>query len=250
MTRLVLLTSPLLGPSVWAPVAGLLRDQDLPVTVAAVAGPVRTAADVLAAFVDAVPDEPGLVLVPHSNAGLYVDALAAVRRVERVVFVDAGLPSRSGPTPVAPAALRRHLEGLADADGLLPPWTGGWPEQAIARLFPDARTRAVVESEQRRLPLGYFADAVPAPAPQPEPQLAPEPTATAHPRAKCGYLAFGDTYTEERETAVQRGWPVETLVGEHLHQLVDPEAVAAAVIRLADRHSDRQLPPETGPRPG
>ncbi len=239
MTRLVLLTSPLLGPSVWAPVAGLLRDQDLPVTVAAVAGPVRTAADVLAAFVDAVPDEPGLVLVPHSNAGLYVDALAAVRRVERVVFVDAGLPSRSGPTPVAPAALRRHLEGLADADGLLPPWTGWWPDQAVARLFPDARTRAVVESEQRRLPLGYFADAVPAPAPHPAAAVVPG-----------GYLAFGDTYAEERDTAARRGWRVETLAGEHLHQLVDPEAVAAAVIRLADRHSDRQLPPETGPRPG
>ena len=106
------------------------------VTVAAAAGPVRTAADVLAAFVDAVPDEPGLVLVPHSNAGLYVDALAAVRRVERVVFVDAGLPSRSGPTPVAPAELRRHLEGLADADGLLPPWTGWWPEHAIDAAVP------------------------------------------------------------------------------------------------------------------
>lgn len=242
MTRLVLLTSPLLGPSAWAPVAGLLRDQGLAVTVAAAAGPVRTAADVLAAFVDAVPDEPGLMLVPHSNAGLYVDALAAVRRVERVVFVDAGLPSRSGPTPVAPAELRRHLEELADADGLLPPWTGWWPEHAIARLFPDARTRAVVETEQRRLPLGYFADAVPAPA--------AEAAATAHPAVPGAYLAFGDTYAEERATAVQRGWPVETLAGEHLHQLVDPAGVAAAVIRLADRHSDRQLPPETGPRPG
>jgi len=171
---------------------------------------------------------------------LYVDAVAAVRRVERVVFVDAGLPSRTGPTPVAPAELRRHLEGLADADGLLPPWTGWWPEQAVARLFPDARTRAVVESEQRRLPLGYFADAVPA----------PEPATTAHPTVPGAYLAFGDTYAEERETAVERGWPVETLAGEHLHQLVDPVAVGAAVIRLADRHSDGQLPPVKGPRPG
>ena len=33
-------------------------------------------------------------LVPHSNAGLYVAALAAARPVEAVVFVDAGLPSR------------------------------------------------------------------------------------------------------------------------------------------------------------
>ena len=256
MTRLVLMSSPLLGPSAWAPVAGLLGGQGLPVTVAAVAGPVRTAADVLAGFVDAVPDEPGLVLVPHSNAGLYVDALAAVRRVERVVFVDAGLPSRSGPTPVAPAELRRHLEGLVDADGLLPPWTGWWPEQAVERLFPDARTRAVVESEQRRLPLDYFADAVPASAAHPaaargaHPGADPAARPAAHPTVPGGYLAFGDTYAEERETAVRRGWPVETLAGEHLHQLVDPEAVAAAVLRLADRHSDVQLPPDTGPTPG
>ncbi len=237
MTRLVLLTSPLLGPSVWAPVAGLLRDQGLTVTVAAVTRPVRTATDVLAAFLDAVPDESGLVLVPHSNAGLYVDALAAVRRVDRVVFVDAGLPSPSGPTAVAPAGLRRLLEGLADADGLLPPWTAWWPEPDVERLLPDARTRALVEGEQRRLPLGYFADAVPAPATR---------------RAVTGaYLAFGDTYAEERETAVQRGWPAETLAGEHLHQLVDPVAVAAAVRRWAHGdHSDGQLPREAGPRPG
>jgi hypothetical protein len=243
MPVLTLLPSPLLGPAVWEPAAdGLIRRGWDVATLPALPRPPTCAQDAVDACVAALPADRELVLVPHSNAGLYVDALAAVRRVERVVFVDAGLPSRSGATPMAPAALRRHLEGLADADGLLPPWTGWWPEQAIARLFPDARTRAVVESEQRRLPLGYFADAVPAPA--------PEPTTAAHPRATGAYLAFGDTYAEERGTAVQRGWPVETLAGEHLHQLVDPEAVAAAVIRLADRHSDGQLPPETGPRPG
>jgi hypothetical protein len=46
------------------------------------------------------------------------------------------------------------------------------------------------------------------------------------------YLAFGDTYAEERSTAERRHWPVRTLPGEHLHLLVDPEAVTDALLEL------------------
>ena len=35
--------------------------------------------------------------------------------------------------------------------------------------------------------------------------------------------------------AGERGWPVEALAGEHLHQLVDPGAVADSVVRLLRR---------------
>jgi len=33
--------------------------------------------------------------------------------------------------------------------------------------------------------------------------------------------------------AHQRDWPVRELVGEHLHMLIDPGAVAAALVGLA-----------------
>ena len=113
------------------------------------------------------------------------------------------------------------LGGLADEAGLLPPWTQWWPPEDTAQLFPDPATRASVEREQRRLPLSYFDGAVPSPAGWRD--------------VPAGYLAFGDTYADERAFAERSGWAVETLPGEHLHMLVDPVSVADALTRLAPR---------------
>ena len=55
----------------------------------------------------------------------------------------------------------------------------------------------------------------------------------AHPQA---YLALGNTYAEETAFARRLGWPTTVLDGAlHLHHLVDPDAVAAAVLDLAGR---------------
>jgi hypothetical protein len=220
MTRLVLVPSPLLGPAVWAPVADELRRRGRSVSVAGPAGPVGSPTDVVRGLLaELAPGEP-LTLVPHSNAGLYVAALAAERPVEGVVFVDAGLPSSAPTTPATPPAFRAFLAGLVGDDGLLPPWTRWWPAEDVDALFPDAQTRAAVEREQRRLPLGYFEADVPTPP--------------GWERLPAAYLAFGDTYADERAEARGRGWPVETLPGEHLHLLVDPVAVTDALVRLLD----------------
>ena len=218
MSRLVLLASPFLGPAVWAPVADLLDGSGWTVSVPRLRPPVGSPADVLRGLLEEIPDEPGLALVPHSNSGLYVAALAADRDVDAVVFVDAGLPAAAPSTPTAPAALRDALAAIVDVDGLLPPWTRWWPDADTDPLFPDLPTRRAVEAEQARLPLTYFDLTVPSPA--------------GWERLPAAYLAFGDTYDEECTEARRRGWPVETLPGEHLHQLVDPQAVAGALTRL------------------
>ncbi len=203
---LVLLPSPLLGPRVWQSVAGLLRAAGRETVVAAV-GEVSTAGEV--------------VLVPHSNAGLYVPGLTEGRRVAGFVFVDAGLPPAGpGRVPLAPAAFREFLAGKADAGGLLPPWTQWWGD-GVDELFPDAATRAEVEAEQTRLPLAYFERTLPVPAGW-----------DGRPGA---YLAFGDTYADERAAAEARGWPTRTLDGGHLHMLIDPPAVATAIAALTDQ---------------
>jgi hypothetical protein len=162
-----------------------------------------------------------VVLVPHSNAGLYVAALAAERDVTAVVFVDAGLPSGGPSTPTAPDAVRALLADLVEDDGLLPVWTRWWPAEEVDALLPDAAARAAVEAEQARLPLEYFDSAVPTP-----------PGWEALPAA---YLAFGDTYSGELLQAERRGWPVERMSGDHLHMLVDPDGVAEALLRLIAR---------------
>ena len=212
---LALLPSPLLGPRVWADVAAGLRDTGREVATPSARG--GTPDEVLATLLDGLAADRDLVLVPHSNAGLYVPAVAAVRRVVGCVFVDAALPSEAGSTPTAPPALVQHLRTLAGPDGLLPGWTDWWSGADVDALFPSAQVRAEVEAEQARLPLSYFDATVPTPR---WADLA------------CAYLAFGTTYDAEVARARAAGWPVEVLDGRHLHQLVDPDAVTAAILRL------------------
>jgi hypothetical protein len=196
-----------------------------------------------------VPAGRPVVLVPHSNAGLFAPEIAVRRDVVGTVFVDAALPPRvvapeippeippeiaqpgspehteraisrptRGEAPLAPPGFLGFLDGLADAEGMLPPWTRWWPKADVDVLFPDRATRLLVEQEQQRLPLAYFHDTIAVPAGWTD--------------APNAYLAFGDTYADERRLAGEWGWPVTTLTGEHLHQLVSPTDVAAALTTL------------------
>ena len=214
----VLLPSPLLGPAVWEPVAAALRGRGHRTTVvASPSTPPRAPSDVRDHILSSVPEGEPVVLVPHSNAGLFVPAVVRQRDVVGVVFVDAGLPPSSGRVPLSPPAHLGHLAELADADGLLPPWTKWWDPAEIAALFPDAQTQHAVEAEEQRLPLGYFRGELEVP--------------TGWDQGFAGaYLAFGSTYAAEAASARRRGWPVRTFEGAgHLHQLVDPGGVADAI---------------------
>lgn len=218
----VLIASPFLGPAVWGPVERELREvHGLPATTVGAldlgsADPTR----ILAALHERLPLRDDLLLVPHSNAGLYVPSLLEATRAGGAVFVDAVLPPSSGSIAVAPPALRRVLTPLADDAGLLPGWTRWWPEPAVAELFPDSATRTRVETEQKRLPAAYLDAEVTVPDGWDDiPGVA--------------YLAFGDAYAEEAEEARRRGWPVSTMAGNHLHMLCDPVAVAADIVRLS-----------------
>lgn len=218
---LCLLPSPLLGPACWRPVSDVLSDRGFTVAEGWPAlGPAPgTGADALAAYLAAIPPDRDVVLVPHSNAGLFVPSLAAARRVLGYIFVDAGLPLDGGDrVPMIPPEFYEMLAGKADGSGLAPLWTQWWDEDSVSALFPDAGTRAAVEREQSRLPLSYFTETVAVPL-----GWAERPGA---------YLAFGDTYAAERAAAIARGWPVATLPGEHLHMLVDPVEVAGAITDL------------------
>ena len=215
---LALLPSPLLGSAVWQPVARVLADHGWHTVICVAAPPVRTGQDALDAFVATLPTEQDLVVVPHSNAGVYVPELVMQRRVVGAVFVDAVLPPGRGHVPLAPPAFLDLLREKADDDGLLPVWTSWWDEADVMDLFPDAQTRARVEVEQQQLPLSYFESTLPIPQGWDD--------------IPGAYLAFGDTYATERDQAAQRRWPVSTLSGGHLHMLIDPEKVAAELVAL------------------
>lgn len=228
MSLVALLPSPLLGSAMWQPVASVLAESGRQAVAIDIRGPApATAQDALQAYLRALPDADELVLVPHSNAGLYVPAIAEHREVGAAVFVDAGLPPLGGGgAPTVPSGFFAVIAEKADDRRMLPVWTEWWDEQEVAALFPDAATRADIERQQRRLPLSYFEDEVPVPS--------------GWANRPCAYLAFGETYQMEVEMARQLGWPVRTLDGEHLEMVVHPTGVADAILSLLGEAADHR----------
>jgi len=215
---LCLLPSPLTGPAVWRPVERVLASGGAELAVLPPPSQTpRTSADVRDWFLAGIPADRDVVLIPHSNAGWYVPALTTQRRVTGYVFVDAVLPPPGGQAPMISAEFYDMIAAKADADGILPPWTGWWDED-LSALFSSAAVREEVERGQPRLRLSYFAE-----------QLTVPSGWDTRPGA---YLAFGEAYAPELADAKGRGWPTRTLAGEHLHMLIDPARVAAEITSL------------------
>lgn len=225
----VLVHSPSVGPLTWTPVAASLRargHQSIVPSLLAVAdaGPPfwpRVVDAVTAVMSRLDPDRP-VVLVAHSNAGLFIPLLVthATRPVRGCLFVDAALPASVGSTPVVPAELLHGLRAKV-TDGRLPPWTEWWDEGDVAPMFPDPEIRAAVTAEQPWLPLAYYEQLVPVPAGWDD--------------QPCGYLVFGPPYDRLAADARGRGWLIDELPGQHLHQIVDPDGVADRLILMAQR---------------
>lgn len=219
MTRAVLLPSPFLPAHAYAALVDALGRRGWGVVVATTDSRPDGPAPVLTAYGDCVERERPDVVVGHSNAGRYAVAVAAGAPV---VHVDAALPPSSGDATLAPEALLDHLAGLADPDGLLPPWTRWWSDEDVAAVVPGPRVLAGIRAQEPRLPLSYVRARLGAPVGW---QEAPQ-----------AYLALGVTYAGELGLARRLGWPAQVLDGAgHLHHLVDPDAVAALVVDLAAR---------------
>jgi hypothetical protein len=227
MPLFVLIHSPSVGPSTWSPVAEQLVASGCDAVVPSLlsvgeGGPPfwpRAVAAVAAGLAGTDPGQP-LVLVAHSNAGVFVPVIerGLVQPVACSVFADATVPAARGHTPTAGEEFLPFLRSLADPDGRLPRWTDWWDEDDIAPMFPSPQAREVITGEQPRLPLAYYQEQVPAPAGWDD--------------HSCGYLLFSPAYQDQARQARQRGWPVQSLPGEHLHQIVDPDGVAHALLDL------------------
>jgi hypothetical protein len=229
---LVLVHSPLVGPTTWEPTAAALRAAGRDVRVPALTPPLeaarprwRTAADeVVTATAEVAPDRP-LVVVGHSAAGPRVPVIGhaltgAGHRVDAYVLVDAGMPYPDRvPAEALPPEFVAHLDALVQADGLLPPWPEWWPPEVLAGLVPDEGLRARVAAECRPTPRDLYDEPVPV--------LDGWPGSTP-----CGYLSF--TYEDDAAEAERRGWAVVRADGHHLRPTVDPDGVASLLLALVD----------------
>ncbi|MGW8374465.1 alpha/beta fold hydrolase [Streptomyces sp. ODS28] len=227
-SALVLVHSPLTGPSVWQPAAGLLRARGHEVAVPSLGealegeGPYypRLAAAAAGQIRDQAPDATHLTLAAHSGAGALLPAVADAARapVRNAVYVDALLPHPGVSwLATAPDELRSRMRELT-RDGALAPWHEWFPRGTVEALVPDAAQRTRFCAELPRVPERYFAE--------------PAPDSRALEPGSCAYLRLSETYEPQAATAERAGWPVRRLRAHHLSLLTSPEATADALEEL------------------
>ena len=137
------------------------------------------------------------------------------------LFVDAGLPApgASRLSQFPPPAAEAFRRAAAERGGVLHVWT----DDELRETIPDAAVRAAFVAELHArgpLPLAVYEELL--------------PVSDGWPDAPCGYLRFGanPAYDAPAAEAHRRGWPVRFIEGDHFHMLVDPPAVAAALLEL------------------
>lgn len=222
MPIFALVHSPFLGPRSWEAVGAALDNRDERALLVDISDGLRVQRDFRAALGETAARQIGerAILVAHSGAGALVPEIvrAADGRVETVIFVDALLPHAGRSWfDTAPESLATRLrrEGRA---GRAPPWPDWLPPGLLERLLPDRRMRETLIDGAPPPPLAFLDE----PAPQ-----------YPAPRRGCGYLQLSPAYDREAGQARDRGWPVERLDGHHLPIMVNPSAVAAALVDLA-----------------
>jgi hypothetical protein len=233
--RLVLVHSPLVGRSVWEPVAAELAGCGYELCLPDLAGAISAGPPYCLRQARAIAGAAGggsVTLVGYSGAGpLLAAAGALTSQVLGYVFVDARLPTPGrSRLDAGPADFAERLRSMAGADGRLPPWPQWWDDEELVRLIPDQAARRDFVADCPRLPLAMFEEV--------------QPPAPSWPDARCGYLRLSEAYDDQAALARDRGWPVTELDTHHLALLTEPGRVAAALLYLVSRSTDQ--PPATG----
>ena len=222
---LLLVHSPLVGPSTWAALAQRAAAQGVDVVVPDLtriveAGPPWSKRLVDTTVAAGVGLNDSVVVVGHSGAGAYLpeigqrlgDSLGAL------IFVDAGVPPRHG-AHQTPARMKQLLDEQT-VDGMLLRWLDWWPASAVEELLPNPTDRDVLVADMPRLPRSFYDEDVPVPEGWSD--------------RWCGYLKLSAAYDAEFHEAGNRGWPRTAVDGTHLSIHTDPDLVLRAIESLLD----------------
>ncbi len=226
----VLIHSPLVGPLTWSLVGDELRRRGVGAVVPTLADAEddkppfwRQHAAAVARGIEAIPAGTAIVLVGHSGAGplLPVIGQRVSCPVAAYVFVDAGIPANGKSrldlmaveNPALAGELRRHLT----AGGRFPGWRG----EDLRAAIPEPRLRRQMIEEMHPRSLAFFAE--------------PIPVFAGWPDAPRGYLRLSSAYGDPAKRARQDAWAYREIDGGHFHMLVEPPAVADAILDLVEQ---------------
>jgi len=224
---LVLVHSPLVGSLTWSLVAKELRRRGIEAVVPSLLDAEPNCGSYWSAHATAVatalrgaPPDRRVVLVAHSGAGPLLPALSQrpANAVACYLFVDAPLPGRDGQSRLDLFEVREAEQfRAAVVDGLIPAvWRSDDSLRALG--IEDARLRQRFAAEVPDVPLAVYEE--------------PLPVLPDWPDAPCGYLLFSAPYEADARRAQVRGWAFRELPGGHFHMLVEPLAVADALLNL------------------
>ena len=169
-----------------------------------------------------VPDDDLEVAVVGHSAACPRMPLVADRlldhgwNVTSVICVDGRFPDGRAFT-VSEPTYGPMLDGMVRPDDYLPPWPRWWGS-LVEGLVVDPAARDLVFGEARPIPRSWFDQ------PCPVPEL-PE-------RVGKAWLSFGPGYLQSCDRAYAEGWMTYRLAGDHLHQVVAPEAVASTLMAM------------------
>ncbi len=219
-TRLLLVHSPLVGPSVWAPFADEAARRGASVYVpdlrrVAEADPPYWERFVATAVAAGESERQAISVVGHSGAGVYLPVIGERlrRRLRALVFIDAPLPPRSG-VHRTPDSMRTLLDANTE-DGLLRTWWDWWPADLMERAVPDEVVRDALRADMPRVPRALYDEEVPVPAGWSE--------------WACGYIQLSASYADAVTEARRRAWPLVEHEAHHLGLVTDPAIVVDAV---------------------
>ena len=222
---LLLVHSPLVGPTTWAVAAQLMEARGFAVSVPDLTGLAHGPAPMWKHLVDGAVDGAAaltgdVAIVGHSGAGVLLPAVASglQSRAVSLVFVDAVLPPTSG-VHETPARLRELLDAQT-VDGRLRRWLEWWPDDVVTELIPDADERTALLDDMPSLPRSFYDESIPA----------PEGWTDRH----CAYLKLSDAYEAEFAEAGRRGWARGELDSDHLAIRTQPHLVVDALESLLD----------------
>jgi hypothetical protein len=221
---IVLVAGPLVGASSWEPTASRLRAAGARVQIPDVlarAGRVPSWREWTSYLLDQSSAGEAPILIGHSSASTLVVDLATKMSVRGIIIVDGDIPPASGLAPPVRPALRNFIAGLADENGLLPPWSQWWVNDisraelvGVDVLRRDPQAFRSFEMDLPRMTLGWFDDAI---------DLAPWEHIPA------GYVKLSPIYDHAADEASRRNWPVRQLQGTHLDPTLRPDETAAAI---------------------
>ena len=222
-TDLILVTGPMVTTSAWGSTADHLRKSGWCVHVPEVIKdkskpPAWNAWPSLVEQSMPACDRP--ILVGFSAATTVIAALANRIPVRALLLLDGAIPPDRGPTPFAHPALRALIDGLAAADGSVPPWSHWFKDSrraGPAGLDELARRPGALEAFERDLPrfsISWFDDTI---------------DLTPWRQVPAAFIRLSAFFDEAVVEAERRGWPTLRVDGTHLHPGLHSDETAQAI---------------------